>query len=90
MQLHLEASEDLDLPRERVYQLLTDSSFLAKSLPDAEDAKVASAKWDRGQSITCLNRPGIGWMANRADLIASGICADGLRPCDRLDLRDKR
>ncbi len=40
MQLHLEGSEDLNLPRERVYQLLTDSSFIAKSLPDAEETKV--------------------------------------------------
>ena len=40
MQLHLEGSEELNLPRERVYQLLTDSSFLAKSLPDAEETKV--------------------------------------------------
>ncbi len=40
MQLHLEGSEELNLPRERVFQLLTDSSFLAKSLPDAQDAKV--------------------------------------------------
>src|ERR1022692_4389530 len=40
MQLHLEGSEDLNLPRERVFQLLTDSSFIAKSLPDAQDTKV--------------------------------------------------
>jgi len=40
MQLHLEGSEDLNLPRERVFRLLTDSSFIAKSLPDAQDAKV--------------------------------------------------
>jgi uncharacterized protein len=40
MQLHLEGAEDLALPRERVYQLLTDSSFIAKSLPDAQDTKV--------------------------------------------------
>ena len=40
MQLHLEGSEDLNLPRERVYQLLTDSSFLAKSMPDAQETKV--------------------------------------------------
>jgi carbon monoxide dehydrogenase subunit G len=40
MQLHLEGSEDLNLPRERVYQLLTDSSFISKSLPDAEETKV--------------------------------------------------
>lgn len=40
MQLHLEGAEDLSLPRERVFQLLTDSSFLAKSMPDAEETKV--------------------------------------------------
>jgi uncharacterized protein len=40
MQLHLEGAEDLALPRERVFQLLTDSSFIAKSLPDAQDTKV--------------------------------------------------
>ncbi|MDA4135453.1 MAG: carbon monoxide dehydrogenase subunit G [Thaumarchaeota archaeon] len=40
MQLHLEGAEDLALRRERVYQLLTDSSFIAKSLPDAQETKV--------------------------------------------------
>jgi carbon monoxide dehydrogenase subunit G len=40
MQLHLEGAEDLALPRQRVYQLLTDSSFIAKSLPDAQETKV--------------------------------------------------
>lgn len=40
MQLHLEGAEALALPRERVYQLLTDSSFIAKSLPDAQETKV--------------------------------------------------
>ncbi len=40
MQLHLEGSEDLNLPREKVFQLLTDSSFIAKALPDAQDARV--------------------------------------------------
>jgi uncharacterized protein len=40
MQLHLEGAEDLALPRERVYQLLTDSKFIAKSLPDAQETKV--------------------------------------------------
>jgi carbon monoxide dehydrogenase subunit G len=40
MQLHLEGAEDLALSRERVYQLLTDSSFIAKSLPDAQETKV--------------------------------------------------
>jgi carbon monoxide dehydrogenase subunit G len=40
MQLHLEGTEILNLPRERVYQLLTDASFLARSLPDAQETKV--------------------------------------------------
>jgi len=40
MQLHLEGAEDLALPRDRVFQLLTDSSFIAKSLPDAQETKV--------------------------------------------------
>jgi carbon monoxide dehydrogenase subunit G len=40
MQLHLEGAENLTLPRERVFQLLTDSSFIAKSLPDAQETKV--------------------------------------------------
>jgi len=40
VQLHLEGSEEVNLPRERVFQLVTDSSFIAKSLPDAEEARV--------------------------------------------------
>jgi len=40
MQLHLEGTEILNLAKERTFQLLTDASFLAKSLPDAEDARV--------------------------------------------------
>ncbi len=40
MQLHLEGFEDINLPRERVFQLLSDSGFLAKSLPEAEETKV--------------------------------------------------
>jgi hypothetical protein len=40
MQLHLEGAEDLALPKERVFQLLTDSKFIAKSLPDAQETKV--------------------------------------------------
>src|SRR5271155_3602203 len=40
MQLHLEGAETLNLQKERVFQLLTDSSFLAKSLPDAQETKV--------------------------------------------------
>jgi carbon monoxide dehydrogenase subunit G len=40
MQLHLEGAEDITLSRERAFQLLTDSSFIAKSLPDAQETKV--------------------------------------------------
>ncbi len=40
MRLHLEGQEDLTLPRERAFQLLTDSAFIAKSLPDAQETKV--------------------------------------------------
>jgi carbon monoxide dehydrogenase subunit G len=40
MQLHLEGAEDLALSRQRVFQLLTDSTFIAKSLPDAQETKV--------------------------------------------------
>ena len=40
MELHLAGSEELDLPREKVFSLLTDPSFLAKTLPDARDVSV--------------------------------------------------
>jgi carbon monoxide dehydrogenase subunit G len=40
MQLHLEGTEDIKLSRERAFQLLTDASFIAKSLPDAQETKV--------------------------------------------------
>ncbi len=40
MQLHLAGSEDLRLPRERVYKLLTDPNFIARSIPDSQDVKV--------------------------------------------------
>ena len=43
MQLHLDGSDTIGAPRERVYALLTDPNFLAKSLPDAEDVKVLDA-----------------------------------------------
>jgi uncharacterized protein len=44
MQLHLEGTESLGLPKERVFQLLTDPSFLARSIPDAQDARVMEDK----------------------------------------------
>lgn len=40
MQLHLEGSNSINAPRENVFALLTDPSFLAKTLPDAEDVRV--------------------------------------------------
>ncbi len=40
VQLHLAGSEELRLPRERVYQLLTDPNFIARSMPDSQDVKV--------------------------------------------------
>ncbi len=40
MQLHLEGGEDLALSTQRVFQLLTDPAFIAKSLPDAQETKV--------------------------------------------------
>ncbi len=42
MQLHLEGSEELGISRERVYQLLTNPDFIARSLPDAQEIKVQS------------------------------------------------
>ncbi|MDE1858726.1 MAG: carbon monoxide dehydrogenase subunit G [Thaumarchaeota archaeon] len=43
MQLHLEGSNAMDAPREKVYALLTDPSFVARTLPDAEDVRVLDA-----------------------------------------------
>ena len=40
MQLHLEGSNSIRAPRDRVYSLLTDPNFIAKTLPDAEDVHV--------------------------------------------------
>ena len=40
MQLHLDGSNAINAPRERVYSLLTDPNFVAKTLPDAEDVHV--------------------------------------------------
>jgi carbon monoxide dehydrogenase subunit G len=40
VQLHLEGAEELKLQRERVYQLLTDPNFIARSIPDSQDVKV--------------------------------------------------
>lgn len=42
MQLRLEGAEELSIPRERVYQLLTNPDFIARSLPDAQEVRVQS------------------------------------------------
>ncbi|QQG48884.1 MAG: carbon monoxide dehydrogenase subunit G [archaeon] len=43
MQIHLEGSNKINAPRERVFSMLTDPHFLAKTLPDAEDVRVLDA-----------------------------------------------
>jgi uncharacterized protein len=43
MQLHLEGSNTINSSRQRVYALLTDPTFIGKTLPDAEDVKVIDA-----------------------------------------------
>ena len=40
MQLHLEGSEELNLRREKIFQLLTDPNFIARSIPDSQDVRV--------------------------------------------------
>lgn len=40
MQLHLEGSNAISAPGSKVYSLLTDPSFVAKTLPDSEDVRV--------------------------------------------------
>lgn len=40
MQLSLEGSRTINLPREKVFDLLTDANFIASSLPDAEEVNV--------------------------------------------------
>jgi carbon monoxide dehydrogenase subunit G len=60
MQLHLEGDEELSIPRERVYELLTNPDFIAKSLPDAQEVRVQSdgtveAKMKVGISFVTTN-----------------------------------
>ena len=43
MQLHFDGSSSVAANRQRVYSLLTDPNFIAKNLPDAEDARVIDA-----------------------------------------------
>jgi uncharacterized protein len=40
MQLHLDGSNMISAPREKVFSMLTDPRFLATTLPDAEDVRV--------------------------------------------------
>ena len=40
MQLHLEGSNTIVAPPQKVFSLLTDPKFIAKTLPDAEDVRV--------------------------------------------------
>lgn len=40
MQLHLEGSNSMRAPKEKVFSLLTDPGFIAKNIPDAEDVHV--------------------------------------------------
>lgn len=60
MRLHLEGDEELSIPRERVYELLTNPDFIAKSLPDAQEVRVQSdgtveAKMKVGISFVTTN-----------------------------------
>lgn len=40
MHIHLDGSNSMNAPRERVFALLTDPNFIAKTLPDAEEVRV--------------------------------------------------
>jgi uncharacterized protein len=40
MELHLEGSNSMNSSREKVFSLLTDPNFIAKTLPDVEDVQV--------------------------------------------------
>jgi uncharacterized protein len=40
MELHLEGSNSMNSSREKVFSLLTDPNFIARTLPDAEDVQV--------------------------------------------------
>jgi uncharacterized protein len=73
MQLHLEGTETLNLPKERVFQLLTDPNFLAKSLPDAQESRVVD-----GNTVEAKMKIGISFLTTTmatkmklADLVPS-------------------
>jgi len=40
MQLHLDGSNSINARRDRIYSLLTDPNFIARTLPDAEGVRV--------------------------------------------------
>ena len=40
MQLHLEGTNEMSAPQSKVYSLLTDPNFVAKTLPEADDVRV--------------------------------------------------
>ena len=40
MQLHLEGSNSVKAPKEKVFSLLTNPEFIARTLPDAEDVHI--------------------------------------------------
>jgi len=63
MQLHLEGAEDMSLKKERVFSLLTDPNFIAKSLPEAQDTKVL----DDG-SIEARMRIGISFLTTNLNV----------------------
>jgi carbon monoxide dehydrogenase subunit G len=44
MQIHLDGSNSMGASRETVFRLLTDPSFLASTLPDAEDVHVIDGR----------------------------------------------
>ncbi|MDG7014199.1 MAG: hypothetical protein JRN11_02200 [Nitrososphaerota archaeon] len=44
MQLHLDGSNVIRSPQNKVYALLTDAYFIAKTLPDADDVHVLDAQ----------------------------------------------
>ncbi len=73
MRLHLQGSEELALPRERVFLLLSDSSFLAKSLPDVREAKVIDES-----NIEAKMRVGVSFL--NADMAVRMRIEDRRRP----------
>jgi uncharacterized protein len=82
VQLHLEGAEDLDLERERVFELLTDSGFIAKALPDAQETRVIDvdnieAKMKIGMSFLTTNMAVKLRLADRVPPSHARIYAEG-------------